>query len=99
MSIKAIGSTPNFTGKYSLNANQQMDTAEACLKRDALMGFWAVRAKNGEKVQNKLIDFYKGDYETNKTKELNIKFNLPDSMDKDFEESMNYIGQKFEKIG
>jgi len=98
MSIRAIGATPNFKGVYKLNANQQLGKDEKCFQRDALMGYWSARAINGESVERQLKDFYKGEYEENQDKPLNIAFHLPDELDSDFEASMNYVGQNFEKI-
>jgi hypothetical protein len=95
MSIDAV----NFTGKYQVNANQQLSNQETCLKRDALMGFWSAKSKDGEAIHKQLTDFYQGDvYKANKSAPLDITFNIPDSEDKNFEESMNLVGQKFNKI-
>ena len=88
----------NFTGRYEVNANQTMPTKDACLKRDASIGFWAQRSKDGEKIHSQLKDFYTGDYKTNPSKPLNIVFDIPDSEDKNFEETMNMVGQKFNKL-
>ena len=98
MSISAINSNLNFTGKYQVNANQEMSSQDNCLKRDALMGFWATKSKDGDKIQQQLKDFYTGPYNENKTAPLNITFEIADSEDKDFEESMKIVGQKFDKI-
>lgn len=97
MQINSV-STTNFNGKYQLNANQIMKTDVEYLKRDALMGFWSARSKNGEKIHQKLIDFYKGDFEQNVEKPLNITFDIPSKYNKHFEESMDSIGQAYTKL-
>lgn len=98
MTVNAINST-SFTGKYQLNANQAMPNQETCLKRDALMGFWAQSAKDSDKIHQQLKDFYLSDeYKADNNKALNITFEIPDSSDADFEKSMNIVGQKFDKI-
>ena len=98
MTMNAIDST-SFTGRYQLNANQAMPNQEACLKRDALMGFWSQKAKDGDKIHQQLTNFYTSDeYKADKNKALNITFEIPDSDDADFEQSMNIVGQKFDKI-
>lgn len=94
MSIDAV----NFTGKYQVNANQQLPNQETCLKRDALMGFWSEKSKDGDKIQKDLKDFYTTTYNQDKTAPLNITFDIPDSEDKNFEDSMNLVGQKFNKV-
>ena len=88
----------NFTGKYTVNANQEMKDQETCLKRDALMGFWAANSKDGEKINQQLKDFYVGEYKTNPNAKLDITFDIPDNKDADFEKSMNLVGQKFDKV-
>lgn len=99
MSISAINSNINFTGKYQVNANQDMKDQDTCLNRDALMGFWAGKSKDGEAIHKQLTDFYTGNvYKENKSAPLDITFDIPDSEDKNFEESMNLVGQKFNKV-
>ena len=88
----------NFTGRYEVNANQTMPTKGACLKRDAAIGFWAQKSKDGEKIHSQLKDFFMGDYKINPSKSLNIVFDIPNSEDKNFEEIMNIVGQKFNKL-
>ena len=98
MTINAIDST-SFTGKYQLNANQTMPDQETCLKRDALMGFWASKSKDGDKIHQQLKDFYVSDeYKKDNSKALDVTFEIPDSDDADFEKSMNIVGQKFNKV-
>ena len=97
MSLNAMSSL-NFTGKYSMNANQTMPSQDACLKRDNLVGFWTTKAKDGEKVYKQLKDFYLNDYNKNPNAKLDIVLELPDAEDKNFEESMKKVGQNFSKL-
>lgn len=91
-------SSLNFTGRYTLNANQAMPNQEACLKRDSLVGFWTTKAKDGEKVYEQLKDFYQNDYNKNPNAKLDIVLELPNAEDKNFEESMKKVGQNFSKL-
>ena len=97
MNIAAVNS-PSFSGTYQLNANQEMPTKEACLKRDAMIGAWSTKAQNGDEVAKQLTDFYTNDYEKNKTAPCNINLVLTDTDDANFEDSMNQCGQKFTKL-
>lgn len=90
--------TPSFAGKYQINANQTMKDQETCLKRDSLIGFWTTKAKDGDKIQQQLKDFYTGPYEKDKTAALDIVLDIPDAENANFEESMNQVGQNFSKI-
>ena len=89
---------PSFAGKYQLNANQTMKDQDTCLKRDALLGFWATNAKDGDKITQQMKDFYTGAYEKDKTAALDIVLEIPDAQDADFEKSMQAVGQNFSKI-
>ncbi len=91
-------SSLNFTGKYTLNANQSMPSQEACLKRDSLIGFWTTKAKDGDKVYEKLKNFFQTDYNKNPNAKLDIILEIPDAEDKNFEESMKKVGQNFSKL-
>jgi len=97
MKVNNVSMT-NFAGKYRINANQILENDSDCLRRDALIGFWTTKARNGENIHKRLIDFYKGDYEQNREKALNVTFDLPSKLDKDFEESMNSIGQSYNRL-
>ena len=99
MEMNVSASNLNFSGKYKLNANQQMKTPEECLKRDFALGFWLGKSKDGEKIGKDLTDFYNGAYKQDKAQQINIILDIPDSEDKNFEESMSIVGQKFDKIG
>ena len=89
---------PSFAGKYQLNANQEMKDQDTCLKRDALMGFWSTKAKDGDKIAQQMKDFYTGDYEKDKGAKLDIVLEIPDDQDAYFEKSMQAVGQNFSKI-
>ncbi len=91
-------SSLNFTGRYALNANQAMPNQETCLKRDSLVGFWTTKAKDGEKVYGQLKDFYQNEYNKNPNAKLDIVLELPNTEDKNFEESMKKVGQNFSKL-
>ena len=88
----------NFRGKYQIDANQNMPTQEACLKRDFAVGFWINQAKNGAELQTKFRDFIQGDYSNDVNKPCKLTFELDDKMNQDFEETMNIVGQKFDKL-
>jgi len=89
----------SFAGKYQLNANQNMPDKEACLKRDAVIGFWTAKAKNGEEVQKQLKDFYtSSEYEKDPNKNLDIVLELDDADSTEFEKSMDFVGQKFSVV-
>ena len=85
MKVNAINST-SFTGKYQLNANQTMPNQETCLKRDALMGFWASYSKDGDKITKTLKDYFNSpEYDSNRYKEVPVTFEIPDNYDSEFE--------------
>ena len=89
----------SFAGKYQINANQNMPSQEACLKRDALVGFWTGKAKNGEEIQKQLKDFYTGnEYAKDPNKKLDIVLELDDADNAEFEKSMDVVGQKFSTV-
>lgn len=88
----------NFCGKYELNANQKMPDQKACLMRDYMLGATCSYARNGEVVSQKLADFYNGQYNKDKSAPCNIVFDIPSNLDAQFEENMNKVGQKFNKI-
>ena len=91
-------SSLNFNGKYQINANQNMENKEACLKRDYVVGFWANKANNGDEIQKKFKDFVVNEYDKNQEAPCNLTIDINDNYDKDFEESMNIVGQKFNKL-
>ena len=88
----------NFHGTYKIDANQKMDSKEACLKRDFAVGFWINQAKNGNELQNTFKTFIEDDYKKDVTKPCPLTFELDDKFNNDFEETMNAVGQKFNKI-
>ena len=88
----------NFRGKYQINANQTMPTKEACLKRDFAVGFWINNAENSNELQSKFKNFIESDYDENKTKPCILTFEFDNKYDHDFEETMNVVGQKFNKL-
>ncbi len=99
MTVGSVNSVQSFTGKYQLNANQQMSNLDECLKRDALIGFWSTQAKDGGSVADGLQEFYKSErYKNNPNVKLDITLELPDNRDAEFEQSMKSIGQKFNKV-
>jgi hypothetical protein len=99
MEIKNLQS-PQFTGKYTLNANQAMPSHKECLTRDAFVGAMGSIAKNSQEIQSKLNDFYapEGTYAKNEWAPCNLTFDLKDSDDKLFENCMTQIGQRFNKV-
>lgn len=99
MTVGSINSLQSFTGKYQLNANQEMPNQDACLKRDALIGFWSTQAKDGGAVADQLKNFYTSDaYKKDPNAKLDITLEIADDKDKEFEDSMNAVGQKFDKV-
>lgn len=88
----------NFRGKYQIDANQKMPNGEACLKRDCAVGFWINFANNGPEIQNKFKNFIDGEYKDDVTKPCKLTFELDDKFNHDFEETMNAVGQKFDKL-
>lgn len=88
----------NFRGTYQIDANQKMDSKEACLKRDFTVGFWINQAKNGNELQNTFKTFIESEYKKDVTKPCPLTFELDDKFNHDFEETMNTVGQKFNKI-
>ena len=88
----------NFRGKYQVDANQKMPNSEACLKRDFAVGFWINQANNADKLQKEFKDFIEGEYNEDVTKPCNLTFEFDDKFDHDFEETMNIVGQKFNKL-
>ena len=93
-----VTSPMSFSGKYKLNANQKMPNNDACYMRDMAVGFWTSQAKNGNAVQKQLEDFYMGDYEKDKTAPCDVVLELSDNQDKEFEQAMNMVGQKFSRL-
>ncbi|MCM1338056.1 MAG: hypothetical protein NC191_00105 [Muribaculaceae bacterium] len=99
MNISAINSTtPVFSGKYKVNANQNMPSGEACIDRDLMLGMWLNQVNNYEQISTKFDKFFSGVYNENKTAPCNVIYDIPDSEDAHFEKCMNNCGQKFEKI-
>lgn len=88
----------SFSGRYQLNANQNMKNGEACLKRDYFIGVIAEQSKNSEEVMKKLKDFYSGPYNNNQNAPCEIVLELPNAVDNKFEQAMNALGQKFSKL-
>lgn len=88
----------SFKSKYQINANQELPSQEACLKRDFAVGFWINAAENGNKLQSEFKNFINGEYKNDVTKPCNLTFELDDKYDHDFEETMNLVGQKFNKL-
>jgi hypothetical protein len=99
MEIRNLQS-PQFTGKYTLDANQTMPSKRDCLVRDSFIGAMGSIAKNSQEIQAKLDAFYapEGAYSKNVFAPCNLTFDLKDSDNKFFEESMTKIGQNFDKI-
>ena len=81
----------SFNGRYEVNANQPMATTAACIRRDYVLGFCAGRAKNGNAIIAKVRS-------SDPSAACNVVFDVPDANDKDFEEVMNVVGQKFKKL-
>lgn len=88
----------SFTGVYETNINQNMPTNNACLKRDAVVGYWSQMAKNSDNIRTQLKDFYMGDYNIDSRKPLYVIFDVPNSEDDNFEQSMYMVGQEFDKL-
>ncbi|MBQ7450339.1 hypothetical protein IJS77_02885 [bacterium] len=91
--------SPSFSGKYTLDANQKMETQDACLRRDFALGFICEKANNGEEVKKTLNTFYGNEYYKSPDKQVNITIDLPYKYDGVFEQLMAHLGQNFEKIG
>ena len=99
MNVSAVTQNSTaFSGKYQLNANQEMPNKEACLKRDTMIGVWSAKAKNGDEVAKQLTDFYNTTYNTDAKAPCNINLVLTDAYDANFEDSMKQCGQKFTKL-
>lgn len=96
MKLSSLG--PSFSGKYQLNANQEMPSQEDCLKRDYMLGVACGYALNGDSVSKELANFYNGKYNIDKFAPCNVVFDIPDNMDSTFEDHMNKLGQKFDKL-
>lgn len=97
----ASGFSQNFAGRYQFDANQEMESAEDCLKRDSAVG--ALLGVNNNDVNKasakKLNDFMNGEYKTNPSAPCKLDIVVDDKYDKDFEKLMNTVGQKFSKVG
>ena len=91
-------SSTSFNGKYQIDANQKMQDKDACLKRDYTVGFWAQKANNSDAIQKQFKNFVLGEYEKNPEAPCNLTIDINDEYNKDFEESMKLVGQKFNKI-
>lgn len=95
------GYTQNFSGKYQIDANQEMKSAEQCLNRDKAVG--VALASNPNKVNEesikKLNKFINEEYKANPSAPCKLDIVVDDKYDKDFEKLMNTVGQKFSKIG
>jgi hypothetical protein len=92
--------SPQFTSKYTLNANQSMPSQKECLTRDAFIGTWESLANNSQEIETQLKSFYAPDgaYAKNENEPCNLTFDIKDADDKNFEECMTKIGQHFDKI-
>ncbi len=97
----ASGFAQNFSGKYQVDANQEMKTPEDCLKRDKAIG--VVLGSNPNEVNEasikKLNKFINEEYKANPSAPCKLDIVVDDKYDKDFEKLMNAVGQKFSKIG
>ncbi len=90
----------NFTGKYELNANQPLSDKRNVPKRDAFIGLCTQFAKHGDLVSKRLEGFYKSEaYKRNPHARLDIVLEIPDINDTQFEEIMDILGQRYNKIG
>lgn len=88
----------SFGNRYQLNANQTLGNQKDCLLRDYMIGVWSGYAKNGDEINGKLQDFYKGEYEQNNNAPCNIIMDLPDGVSAEFENCMKKVGQKFNRL-
>lgn len=88
----------SFHGKYQIDANQKMPNNEACLRRDTAVGFWINFAENGKEVKDEFVDFIAGEFNEGEHKSCPLTLELDDKYDHDFEETMNAVGQKFDKL-
>lgn len=88
----------NFRSKYQIDANQKMESSEACLKRDFAIGFWINNANNNSELQDKFKKFIDSDYKNDNKTPCKLTLELDDKYNNDFEVTMNMVGQKFNKL-
>ena len=95
------GFSQNFSGKYQIDANQEMKTSEACLARDKAVGMMLALNDNdvNKASVEKLNGFLKNEYKANTSAPCKLDILVDDKYDKDFEKVMNTVGQKFSKVG
>lgn len=99
MNVSAVTQNSTaFSGKYQLNANQEMPNKDACLIRDTMIGAWCAKAQNGEATVKQLQDFLNTTYKTDPKAPCNIDLVISDADDANFEDCMNKCGQKFTKL-
>ena len=89
----------SFAGRYELNANQPLPERKNVPKRDAVIGLFTQIADRGDKIYNDMEYFYKSEkYKRNPHARLDIVLDIPDINDTQFEEIMDILGQKYNKI-
>ena len=95
------GFLQNFSGKYQIDANQEMKSSEDCLKRDYAVGMLLGANDNdvNKASAKKLNEFMNGEYKTNPSAPCKLDIVVDDKYDKDFEKLMDTVGQKFSKVG
>ena len=91
MTINSI----SFAGKYVLDANQKMPDRNTRVKRDDRIHYWCDFATNGFRMRNDFEEQAKGP----RDKAYKMEFEIPDKFNTLFEDSMNKLGQNFNKIG
>ena len=87
----------NFQGKFVLDVNQPMPNLSARFRRDCCLDYMTQFAVNQSQINNKLQPVIDGI--TPRDKKLNLVFDIPDKFEPLFEDMLNSVGQKFNKIG
>ncbi len=98
MAVRFNSISPNFAGKYILNANQTMPNEDFAKRRDLAVGAFISKAKNNEELSKIMGDFYGNGYYKDKTQSVEITLDLPDKYNSFFEKIMRHVGQDYKKL-